>query len=252
MSIRNNISRQDAERLDRYVKETSKGLSHIDRELEKDLISVYINNPKEREKEKALSLLVSYNITIFADIAINVLNNIRGGDRIDPLDLMQVAVSTFIKKIHTFDTTKKTKMITYYYRDVKTQMQRYVMANAFSVKQGSVFLQHLAFTISQYKASYIQEYNTEPSVHTMSKELKVSENTINLCIKTTNVHIMSSDESFDLYVSKAYPDNYSPVEQIIKTTLQRYHLNQADYEAVLDCFEGRELKFPPKILELIN
>ena len=90
-----NISRENLSILDKYVKQVSRGRSHIPKEIEKGLIQQYRNgNPTE--KAKALDMLVSYNITIFADIAISVLNTIRGGDRVDPLDLMQLAVERFL------------------------------------------------------------------------------------------------------------------------------------------------------------
>ena len=252
MSITNNISRADAERLDKYVKETSRGLSHIEPDLERQLITIYKNHKSNREKEKALSTLISYNITILADIAINVLNGMRGGDRIDPLDLMQVGVTTVMKKLDTWDEKHKTKMITYYYRDVRTQMQRYVMANAFSIKQGSVFLQHLAYTISQFKTSYVLEHKTEPTTHILSRELKVSESTIKLCLKTTNVKVMNADDAFDLYVSNSYPDNYSPVENILQMVARRHQFTKADFETMMDALEGVSDSLPEYLLNTIK
>jgi len=252
MSIKNNISRENAERLDLYVKNTSKGLSHIPADLERDLIEVYRTNPNAREKEKALSLLVSYNITIFADITISVLNNMRGGDRIDPLDLMQVGVSTFMKKLNTWDSSKKTKMITYYYRDMKTQMQRFVMANAFSIKQGSVFLQHLAYNISKFKNTYILTHKSEPSIQVIAEELGVSKNTIQLCIKSTSLTIIPAEEQYDLYTTSAYPEKYSPIEKILKQTLNRHSVTDDEFNVILDCFDGITKTLPENILNKIN
>ena len=252
MSIHSNISRQDAERLDAYVKSTSKGLSHIPADLEKELIDIYKNHKSEREREKALSLLVSYNITIFADIAISVLNTMRGGDKIDPLDLMQVGVSSFMKKLNTWDPSKKTKMITYYYRDMKTQMQRFVMANAYSIKQGSVFLQHLAYNISKFKNSYLLSHKSDPSIHTISNELGVSESTIKLCIKTTSLRIVSAEENFDLYTTAAYPEKYSPIERILRATLSRHNLDEEEFNSILDSLDGLSKQIPSEILNKIN
>ena len=252
MSITNNISRQDAERLDRYVKETSRGLSHIDPKLESELINIYKTHKVQSQRERALSTIISYNITILADIAITVLNGMRGGDRIDPLDLMQVGVATVMKKINTWDPSRKTKMITYYYRDVKTQMQRYIMSNAFSVKQGSVFLQNLAYNISQFKAKYLNEHKTEPSTYIISQELSVSENTVKLCLKTTSIRILQTEEAFDLYTGSSYPDNYSPVDQIIRLIMDRHQLDNDDYNKFMDCLEGATDTLSPRLQNILK
>ena len=158
---------------------------------------------------------------------------------------------TVIKKIGTWDPTRKTKMITYYYRDVKTQMQRYIMSNAFSVKQGSVFLQYLAYNISQFKSTYISEHKTEPSTYIISKELSVSENTVKLCLKTTNIKVLQAEEAFDLYTGSSYPDNYSPVDQIINMVIDRHGLDKSDYNKFMDCLEGSGT-LPVKLQNIIK
>lgn len=155
--------------------------------------------------------MVSYNIAIFAEIAISVLNGMRGGDRIDPLDLMQLATITFIKKLKTWDETKDSKMITYYYREVRTQMQRFIMANAFSVRQGSVFLQHLAYTLSKIRNTFIQQHEREPSVRELASRSTVSQKTINYCLKVTSLTTTSLDELPPMYKTSDYGDDYHPV-----------------------------------------
>ncbi|MBC8436733.1 hypothetical protein H8D85_00250 [bacterium] len=188
-----NISKTNIIALDRYIKEVSQGRSHLSAEYERELISEY-RSGTSREKKLALDTLVSYNITIFANIAINVLNSMKGGDKIEPIDLMQIAVITFIKKLDTWDETKGSKMITYYYRDVRTKMQRYIMSNAFDIRQGSVYLQHLAYTISRTKAKWLATKQIEPTIRQLSNIIDVSEKTIRYCLRVTSIATFSLEE----------------------------------------------------------
>ena len=115
---------------------------------------------------------------------------------------------TFMKKLDTWDETKGSKMITYYYREVRTQMQRFIMSNAFPVRQGSVFLQHLAYTISKLRNRWLAEYETEPSIDIISRETGVSLNTIKSCLKATNLQIMSMSDA-PVLTKLSQPDFYT-------------------------------------------
>ena len=234
-----NISRENLQILDKYVKSVSRGNSHITKEYELELIDKY-RNGTEREKKISLDELVSYNITIFADICISVLNTIRGGDRIDPLDLMQIAVVSYMKKLKTWDETKNSKMITYYYREIRTQMQRFVMAHAFPLKQGSVFLQHLAYTISKIKATWMAEKGCDPSIKALSKETGVSEATIKTCIRSTGVQVVSLSETPTIIRSDIYPDSYYPILDVMNSIISRAKLSKEDSNAIFYYLESKK------------
>jgi len=226
MSI-SNLSREDILSLDSYIKAISKGNSHISAEYEKELIHQY-RNGSETEKRKSLDTLVSYNVTIFADIAISVINSMKGGDRIDPLDLMQLGVITFMKKLKTWDETKGSKMITYYYREVRTQMQRFIMAHAFPVRQGSVFLQHLAYTLSKISGNFLQKYKREPTIRELSKRAKVSSKTIRYCYRVTSVTSLSLEDAPPLYKMNDYDEDFHPMLQLIEGINRRLDLKNTD------------------------
>jgi len=212
--------------LDKYIKEVSQGRSHISAEYERELISIYRTSTASK-KQKALDILISYNVTIFANIAINVLNTMRGGDRIEPIDLMQIAVIAFIKKLETWDEAKGSKMITYYYRDIRTKMQRYIMSNAFDVRQGSVYLQHLAYTISKVKAEWLSSKQIEPSIRQLSNALNVSEKTISYCLKVTNIATFSIEECPTLSKHSVHSDDEQlPLIVLIETLAKKINLDR--------------------------
>ena len=146
----------------------------------------------------------------------------RGGNNIDPLDLMQLAVLTFMKKLDTWDESKGSKMITYYYREVRTQMQRYIMGNAYSVRQGSVFLQHLNYTLTKIRNKWLAEKEVEPSPRQLAKETGISINTINYCLKVTSITTKSIDDTPTLYVSKTAEElDEHPVLEMIEEVNDR-------------------------------
>jgi DNA-directed RNA polymerase specialized sigma subunit len=246
-----NISHDHLLILDTYVKSVSKGKSHIDKEDEKKLIMLY-RHGTDKEKKDSLELLVSYNVTVFADIAISVLNTIRGGDRIDPLDLMQLAVITYMRKLETWNAEKNSKMITYYYREARTQMQRFVMANAFQIKQGSVFLQHLAYTISKLRNRWLAEYETEPSIETMSKETGVSISTIKACLKATNLQIVSiSDAPVLTKLSSPTDFSTSPVLDIVEHIINSKGLSLLEKNLVYSYLDRKD-NLPPELIEKLG
>jgi DNA-directed RNA polymerase specialized sigma subunit len=175
----------------------------------------------------------------------------RGGDRIDPLDLMQLAVVTFMRKLETWDESKGSKMITYYYREVRTQMQRHIMGNAYSVRQGSVFLQHLAYTISRIRTKWLAEKEIEPTNRELSKETGVSQNTIAYCLKVTNIRTKSLDDCPILYKNDFEEKEY-PVIIIIENIHHR--LGLSDETSLFALYASLEDKdaLPEKILELFK
>ncbi|MAG50207.1 hypothetical protein CL621_01035 [archaeon] len=175
----------------------------------------------------------------------------HGGDRIDPLDLMQIASIVFIDKLDTWDPTKNSKMITYYYRDARTKMQRFIMNHAYSVRQGSVFLQHLAFTISKFVSKHLNEHQIEPTEIEIAKKLGVSVSTIKLCARSTNIHIKSSDETQDLYLEEAYPAGYFPVTDLIERTLIKAGLNEQERNIVVFAIESSSKHIPEEILNIL-
>ena len=245
-----NISHDHLLTLDTYVKSVSKGNSHIDKEEEKRLILLY-RNGTDKEKKDSLEILVSYNVTVFADIAISVINTIRGGDRIDPLDLMQLAVITYMKKLDTWDADKNSKMITYYYREARTQMQRFVMANAFQIKQGSVFLQHLAYTISKLRNSWLAEYETEPTLEIISRETGVSLSTIKSCLKATNLQIMSMSDAPVLTKLSEPGFSKSPVLDIIENIINSKDLTLLEKNLVYSYLDRKD-NLPPELIEKLG
>jgi len=246
-----NISPEDGLRLDQYIKAVSKGNSRISAKKEIELIKEY-RGSNARKSAKALDTLLSYNISIFADIAINVLNNMKGGANIDPLDLMQVATITFIKKLKTWDISKKTKMITYYYREVKTQMQRYIMSNAFAIRQGSVYLQHLAYNISQYKNDIRNDLDINPSPERIAEDLGISLSTVRLCLRATSADIVSLDEDPDVYVHTTdLPSNF-PLLNILEKTLSRFDIDADGVTTILEVFQGYSEELPQELLDKLK
>lgn len=176
----------------------------------------------------------------------------RGGDNIDPLDLMQLAVVTFMKKLDTWDEQKGSKMITYYYREVRTQMQRYIMGNAYSVRQGSVFLQHLAYTLSRIRNKHLAKYEVEPSVRQLSKETGVSQSTITYCMKVTTIRTDSIDETPVLYKYTEFDDKQYPILELVEKVHNRLGLSdETSLFALYATLEDKEA-LPDPILVLFK
>ena len=176
----------------------------------------------------------------------------RGGENIDPLDLMQLAVVTYMRKLETWDETKGSKMITYYYREIRTQMQRFIMGNAYSVRQGSVFLQHLAYTISKIRTKWLAQYESEPTVRQLSKETGVSQQTIAYCLKVTTIQTNSIDESPELYRSTDFEEKEYPIIKAIERVHSRLGLSdESSLFALYATLEDKD-PLPEPILELFK
>jgi len=141
---------------------------------------------------------------------------------------MQLAVMTFMKKLDTWDETKGSKMITYYYREVRTQMQRFIMSNAFPVRQGSVFLQHLAYTLSRISGKFLQKYKREPTILELAKRAKVAAKTIKYCYRVTSVTSLSLEDAPPLYKTSDYADDFHPILKMVEKINDRLKLDDKE------------------------
>jgi len=130
------------DKLDSWIAEVGRGNSRISKNLEDELFDKYMNGTPA-EKTMALDKLLSYNALPIADIALDVYHRYPNGRKADILDLVHVGVAVFIRNLVNFNPDTA-RLITFYTRDVKTHMQRFVMHYAVSVQQGSVYLQFIA------------------------------------------------------------------------------------------------------------
>jgi len=155
-----------------WVQEVSGGKSHIPLDLEKSLILEYQSiDTSPPIKERALKELIAYNASSLASIVLKVYHSTRGAKNIEVVDLLQEAVTIFIYKLEKFDLSHNVRLITYYTRDVKTTIQRYIASHAFSVRQGSVYLQGIAAQISEARRTLEADTGVVPSQDEIAKSL---------------------------------------------------------------------------------
>lgn len=154
----------------------------------------------------------------------SVLNSMKGGYNIDPLDLMQLGTIVYMDKLKTWDELKKAKMITYYYRDMKTKMQRFVMSHAFQIRQGSVFIQHLSYNISKISHRYLQSTSELPTDQELAEELDIKVETIKYCKRITAMTTTSLEEMSTLY--KTASTDLEEEQRFDPVTFMIYELNK--------------------------
>jgi len=174
--------------LNKWIKEVSQGKSRISREEEIYLVTKYTLG-SQKERQDAETRLVQYNVLPIASIALEVHHRFPNGNKVDPLDLVQVGIDTFLKKIPRFDPVRKVRLITFYTRDVKTHMQRFVMRYAKSIADGSVYLQGLASKRSNAIKALEQELNRKPTCDEIAEHMKVSSRTLESVDRYTDIRI---------------------------------------------------------------
>ncbi len=169
----------------------------------------------------------------------------KGGYNIDPLDLMQIGTVVYMHKLKTWDSSKGAKMITYYYRDMRTKMQRFIMYNAFQIRQGSVFIQNLAYNVSKVVRRYLQETGSNPTYAQISKELSVTVETLKYCERVTTLSIVSWDDVGNLYKASTIDDSYatvgmSPITSIVAALNKRIKGDDASFIELLTCLDEKK------------
>lgn len=239
--------------VDKWVKEVSKGRSHIPRQLESKYVHEYQTTTSEARRTFVLGELIAYNAASFAAIALNVYHSTRGAKRIEPVDLLQEAIKVFIRKLDGFDPNKGARLITYYTRDVKTTLQRYVASNAMDIRQGSVYLRSIAAQISSVvrEADSINEGYDTISKEEIAKKLGISMKTIALVEQFTSVTVVGVDDRMT--------DSSSGVQHSEKTYHSLFHLlhkklamlTSEQFSTVQHCLLSGD-DIPTEILNLIK
>jgi|TARA_B100001964_G_C14249612_1_gene609201 DNA-directed RNA polymerase specialized sigma subunit len=169
----------------------------------------------------------------------------KGGYNIDPLDLMQLGTVVYIHKLKTWDESKKAKMITYYYRDMKTKMQRFVMAHAFPIRQGSVFIQHLAYNISKVTHKYLQDTEEPPTDEQLAEELNIRLETIKYCKRITSMTTTSLEEMPTLLKIAAIEkeegeETFDPITNLVHKLVERINGTEEIFIELLTCLEDKK------------
>jgi len=178
--------------LDAWIKEVSGGKSRISRDEEKRLIHLYKNGTLE-EREYAKAELLAYNVLPIVNIALEVYHTFPNAYRMDIHDLIHRGVEVFLSKLDKFDP-EKARLITFYSRDVKTQMQRMVMKYATAVAQGSVFLQHIASKKSKVYQNLQQKLNREPTDEEVAEALGIDLSTLKIVDRYTLIKFQNLPE----------------------------------------------------------
>jgi len=175
--------------VDTWVQQVSGGRSRISREEERRLINLYKNGtPEEREYAKAE--LLAYNVLPIVNIALEVYHSFPNAYRMDVHDLIHRGVEVFLDKLDKFDP-EKARLITFYSRDIKTQMQRMVMRYATAIPQGSVFLQHIAGKRSRIYGQLMQELEREPTDDEVAEVLGIKTSTLQMADRYTSIKFHS-------------------------------------------------------------
>ncbi|MGD9697563.1 sigma-70 family RNA polymerase sigma factor [Acinetobacter sp.] len=173
--------------VDDWIKKVSGGKSRISKKEENRLFGLY-KNGTEKEKDYAQTELIAYNALPIVNIALDVYHSFPNGHKTDLMDLVQTGIEKFIKILPNFKPAKA-RLITFYSRDLKTAMQRYVMRYSTSIAQGSVYLQHLAGKRAKVRADLEQELKRAPTDAEIATAMEISLRTLSSIEKYTSIAV---------------------------------------------------------------
>jgi len=211
--------------IDRWIQSVGGGDDHtyISAEQEQALLA-QTHDPDQRDT--ARSGLLAWHAAYLSSIAIEVYNSVRGAKNIEILDILHEGVIRFFEKIDTYDLAQDTRLTTWYTRDVKTAMQRFVFDQAFSVRQGSVFLQSVAYQIRRYTEEYLQQYGKRPTVSHLAEVLDQTESSISEAREFTKIQ---TDPIPEVFGSDTPPESAnSPIDDLLSVLESK--LQPLDFE----------------------
>jgi len=103
----------------------------------------------------------------------------------DILDIVQQAVLVFIRKLSTFDPDKA-RLITYYTRDIRTNIQRFIADQAYTIRQGSVYLQSIAAQLSVAQRGLEKHLEGTPSDEEVARKANINPRTAQMTKEFTS------------------------------------------------------------------
>ena len=142
-------------------------------------------NGNDLAKEK----LITINSPLIKSIVKRYLN--KG---VDYDDLFQLGAMGFVKAINNYDPSFNVKFTTYAVPMIAGEIKRFLRDDG-SIKV-SRSIKYLSIQIKNYINNYLKEHESNPSLETISKELKVDVNDIVLALEA-NTNPMSLNEKYN-------------------------------------------------------
>jgi len=243
---------QSDDSVNKWIQEVSKGRSHIPLELETSLISIYQTAEGKNEKTEALNTLLSYNASSIASIVLSVYHSTRGAENIELQDLLQEAITIFIRKVERFKHDKGARLITYYTRDIRTSIQRYIASNAMNIRQGSVYLQSIATQISVLKRELDTGDDVQLTQNQIAERLGISTKTIAMVEQFTGVIVTDLKDTMSHPSDSIGDDSSISAHNLFKTLNAKLScLSKEQFKVVHNCLVNGE-NIPTEILDLIK
>lgn len=187
--------------------------TYIAADLEQDLLRQAQQAETPDARQAAQTDLLAWHAAYLASLAADVVHSVRGGDNLDILDVLQEGVVRFFEKIETYDLDQTVRLTTWYSRDVKTTMQRFANDTSFPVRQGSVFLQSVAYRVTKFVESYHTQHATEPTITQIADDVGESEATVADALEYTKINTTEIPEIFGSNDTTDSPPH--PIDEIL-------------------------------------
>ena len=213
--------------LNDWIRQVSGGKSRIPLDEEIRLFDFY-KDGNLAQREYAKNELLAYNVLPIVNIALEVYHSFPTAHKVEVMDLVHRGVEVFLNCLDKFNPGKA-RLITFYTRDVKTHMQRFVMRYSTSIVQGSVYLQHLAGRRTKVRQELEQELNRWPTDKEIAERMDVSMRTLGSIDMYTSIAVDSVPGIENMNVETGQASIFDQLMDILRekfSFLDEYEFNE--------------------------
>jgi DNA-directed RNA polymerase specialized sigma subunit len=156
----------------------SNGKQRMEAVHELECITTY-QTGTDVEKKKALTELTQYHMVYLAKLVRGIYPNDNKYHGLSHLDLLQVAVLRFIEKLDDYDIDSGYRLTTFYTREIKTTLFRYLQKYDQLIPQGTPLMQQVVFKVhkimNDLTADAGRPVDFEEAMPTLVKEIPHTE-----------------------------------------------------------------------------
>jgi len=217
----------DSDYLNRWVAEVSDGKHAISEEEEHRLFKEYMEGDN---RSYAQAELLAYNTRPLLSIALDVYHHFPHGKECSLMDLLSLAVQRFLELLPSYQPDRA-RMITFYTREVKTRLQRFVIKHGTTVARGSVYSQGIASKLAKKANQMRHKEHADYGVSAVAKEAGVNEKSAMKALTASNLLVYHVPHLEDALPPDPIPNPIDNIHGLLRNRLNI--LSDEQYEETI-------------------
>jgi DNA-directed RNA polymerase specialized sigma subunit len=246
----------------KLVHKVTKGRQRMPAELERECVRKY----QETGSKTALQTLIEYHTVYLANLVYTIYPKDGNYHGLTPMDLLSQAILRFIEKLDDFNLEEGKRLTTYYTREVKTTLQRYMLKYDMMVQQGTPLMQQITYKIHKAINEKTMEQGYPARMEDVAEQVAEETNHTVDFIYQSWQYLSSwchpsadTDTHRTLTGSDVYDDEDADLEadgDLIQLSLdilqEKLELDHEDMQELKQFLQDPEYKLPASMINMLN